>query len=68
MEILYTVLAVILAAAVCVLAGWLFDPARASRGYDRAMAKDAEYARTHPGCSYEEAHRNRDRYYRRHGM
>ena len=35
--------------------------------YYRAMLKDREYYRTHPGCTLAEAHRERDRVNRRFG-
>ena len=35
--------------------------------YDAAQRRDLEYARKHPDCTYEEAHRERDRVMRRFG-
>lgn len=39
-----------------------------SSAYDRAMRKDMAYFRRHPDCTWEKAHRNREKVYRRHGM
>ena len=53
-------------AAAWVLVLWMRDRHRTA--YDRAMQKDFEYAQKHPGCSYDEAHRNREKVYRRQGL
>lgn len=37
------------------------------RAYRRAEREDLAYYQAHPGCSYEEAHRSRDRVNRRFG-
>lgn len=65
MDILLSVAIVI---AVVALAFWLYDRHSADaywRAYDKAQLEDLEYARTHPGCTYEEAHRQRDKVMRR---
>ncbi len=60
MDVLVAV--IVVAAAIVLLL--CFGP----DSYDRAMKKDIEYFRTHPGCTWEEAHRNRERFYHRRGL
>ena len=40
---------------------WLRSRRRFQVDYDSAQLRDLEYAAAHPGCSLEEAHRERDR-------
>ena len=64
MDVLATVLLVIIAIAI-----WLYlDPANRIRSYRKAEQRDLEYYLAHPGCTLEEAHRNRERFYRRRGL
>lgn len=64
MDVLATVLLVIIAIAI-----WLYlDPANRIRRYNEAVRKDLDYYHTHPGCTLEEAHRNRERFHRRNGF
>lgn len=65
LEILVTVILGIACFAVWAV---LIDPHRFSRAYDKAMEKDLKYAREHPGCSWDDAHREREKVYRRHGL
>ena len=54
---------ILIAVASGILSVWLYSRFSSEaywRAYDAAQLKDLEYARQHPGCSYEEAHRHRD--------
>lgn len=62
------VLGLAIGAALYFLIMFLHDRFSFEASYDRAMRKDMEYFRAHPDCTYEEAHRNRDKVYRRNGM
>ena len=63
------ILALILAAAASVvLAGLVHDRLSGEayhRAYRKAELEDIAYYESHPGCSYQDAHRNRDRVNRR---
>lgn len=65
MEIVIGVIVLLAAAA---LAAFIFSRSGSAaylRAYDKAQLRDLEYARAHPDCSYEDAHRERDRIMKR---
>ena len=55
-----TVLIILVLAFVLALGVWV-SPATYYAAYARAQARDVAYFDAHPDCSYEEAHRHRDR-------
>lgn len=58
---------VIVSLAAVALFVWAISPAGDEFFWDRAEARDLAYVRDHPDCSWEEAHRHRERWHRRHG-
>lgn len=63
-----TILALALGVGCTILAAWVWDrrsPEAYWRAYDKAQLRDLEYFQLHPGCSYEDAHRHRDKVMRR---
>ena len=68
MEIVWILVAFVVS---LIIACWVLDrvgPEAYHEAYDKAMQKDLEYAREHPGCSRDEAHRHRDAVNDRFGM
>lgn len=64
------VIDVALAVAALLVGAAVYDRFSSSgywRAYDAAQRKDLEYARAHPDCSCEEAHRYRDEVMRHYG-
>ena len=57
MDLFYALLILAFIAAL----GFWASPITYRHFYYRAEARDIAYHRDHPGCSYEEAHRHRDR-------
>ena len=53
-------LAFIVLAFILALAVWA-SPGAYHAAFARAEARDLAFYRSHPDCTYEEAHRNRDR-------
>ena len=63
-----TVLGIAVLVGGVALAVWLYGRSGSDaywRAYDRAQLLDLKYAREHPGCSYADAHRERDRVMRK---
>ena len=67
-EVLLSVLALLAVSALGLWLWCLMDPERLSLEYDRAMQRDLEYYLSHPDCTYEEAHMEREKVYRKHGL
>ena len=65
MIIVWAILAAAVAVAMIVILPDLVGPEAYHRAYRRAELRDLEYYRTHPGCTYTEAHRERDRVMKR---
>jgi len=62
------VLGVLLAVGLVALVVHVLTRESLSADYDRAMMEDMRYAKEHPGCTWEEAHREREKVYRKHGL
>lgn len=67
-EIVLSIACCIVLTVIAFVAMDRFGPGSYSRRYDEAMQKDLEYARKHPGCTWEEAHRHREKVMKRHGL